>query len=173
MCTIRNWRGTSERPSNEKRTWNLEGCGPDSSDSGQRSVAGPCEYGIETSGTTKGGELLDQLSNYQLLNIMTLLYGVSLNSSIHLFLFSLGVWIIKRMKLLNKSRDSSVDIATGYGPDNRMIGVRFPAGAANYFLRHHVQIGSGAYPASYPMDTGGSFPGGWGAVAWSWPLTSI
>jgi hypothetical protein len=25
---------------------------------------------------------------------------------------------------------------------------------------HHIQNGSGAHPASYPMDTGGSFPGG-------------
>jgi len=26
---------------------------------------------------------------------------------------------------------------------------------------------------SYPMDTGGSFPGGKAAGTWSWPLTSI
>jgi len=28
-------------------------------------------------------------------------------------------------------------------------------------------------PASYPMGTMGSFPGGKAAGAWSWPLTSI
>jgi len=40
-----------------------------------------------------------------------------------------------------------------------MIGFRFPAGAGNFSLRHHVQTGSGASPASYPMGTGASFPG--------------
>jgi hypothetical protein len=39
-----------------------------------------------------------------------------------------------------------------------MIGVRIPAGAGNYSLRHHVQTGSGAHLASYPMGTGGSSP---------------
>jgi hypothetical protein len=48
-------------------------------------------------------------------------------------------------------------IATGYGLDDRMIGVRFPVGAGNFSLRLHVQTGSGAHPASYPMGTGGSF----------------
>jgi hypothetical protein len=28
------------------------------------------------------------------------------------------------------------------------------------FLLHSVQTGSGAHPVSYPMGTGGSFPGG-------------
>jgi hypothetical protein len=36
-----------------------------------------------------------------------------------------------------------------------------------------VQTGSGAHPASYPMGTGSSFPGGKAVGAWSWPLTSI
>jgi hypothetical protein len=58
------------------------------------------------------------------------------------------------------SRDSSVGIATGYGLDDRMIGVRFLAGAGNVSLRHRVQTGSGAHPASYPMGYQGLFP--WG-----------
>jgi hypothetical protein len=37
---------------------------------------------------------------------------------------------------------------------------RFPAGAANFSLHHRIQNGSGAHPASYPMGTRGSFPGG-------------
>jgi hypothetical protein len=57
------------------------------------------------------------------------------------------------------SRDSSVGIATDYGLDDRMIGVRFPVGAEN-FSRLHVHTGSEAHPASYPMGTGGSYPGG-------------
>jgi hypothetical protein len=36
--------------------------------------------------------------------------------------------------------------------------VRFQEGAGNFSLHH--QNGSGAYPASYPMATRGSFPGG-------------
>jgi hypothetical protein len=63
------------------------------------------------------------------------------------------------------SRDSSVGIATGYGLDDRMIGVRFPAGVGNSSLRHRVQTGSGARPAIYPMSTRGSFSGGKAAGA--------
>jgi hypothetical protein len=59
-----------------------------------------------------------------------------------------------------KSRDSSVGIALGYGLDNLGSGVRFPAGAGNFSLNHRVQKGSGAHPASYPMGTRGSIPGG-------------
>jgi hypothetical protein len=33
-------------------------------------------------------------------------------------------------------------------------------GAGNFSLHHHIQNGSGAHPASYPMGTRGSFPGG-------------
>jgi hypothetical protein len=67
----------------------------------------------------------------------------------------------------NKSRDSSVRIALGYGLDDRGSRVRFPEGAGNFSLNHRVQTGSGAHPASYPMVTRGSFPGGKAAGAWS------
>jgi hypothetical protein len=70
------------------------------------------------------------------------------------------------------SRDSSVGIALGYRLDDRGSRIRFPAGAGNFSLHHRVQNGSGAHPASYPVGTGGSFPGGKAAEAWSWPLTS-
>jgi hypothetical protein len=59
-----------------------------------------------------------------------------------------------------KSRDSSVGIALGYGLDDQGSRVRFPAGAGNFPLHHRVQNGSGAHPASYPVDTRGSFAGG-------------
>jgi hypothetical protein len=62
--------------------------------------------------------------------------------------------------LLMESCDNSVGIALGYGLDNRGSRVRFPAGAGNFSLHHRVQTGSGAYPASYPLGTMGSFPGG-------------
>jgi hypothetical protein len=64
-----------------------------------------------------------------------------------------------------KSPDSSVGIATDHGLDDRMIGVRIPVWAGNFSLRHRVQTGSGAHPASYPMGTGGSFRGGKAARA--------
>jgi hypothetical protein len=51
--------------------------------------------------------------------------------------------------------------------------IMFLAGAGNFSLLHRVQNGSWAHPASYPMGTGGSFPGSKAAGAWSWPLTSI
>jgi hypothetical protein len=75
-------------------------------------------------------------------------------------------------KQLRKSSDSSVGIVTGYGLDDRGPRVRFPAQAGNFSLHCHVQTGSGAHPAPYPMGTGSSFPGDKAAGAWSWPLTS-
>jgi hypothetical protein len=67
--------------------------------------------------------------------------------------------------MCNKSRESSVGIQLGYRLDDRDSKVRFPVGAGNFSLHHRVQNGSGAYPASYPMGTKGSFPGGKAAGA--------
>jgi hypothetical protein len=63
------------------------------------------------------------------------------------------------------SRDSSVGIVLGYLLDDRGSRVRFPAGAGNFSLHHCAQNGSGTHPASYPMGTRGSFPGGKAAGA--------
>jgi hypothetical protein len=41
------------------------------------------------------------------------------------------------------------------------------------FLRHRVQAGAGAHPASYPLGTGDSYPEGKAGGACSWLLTSI
>jgi len=54
-----------------------------------------------------------------------------------------------------------------------MIMFRFRAGAGNFSLYHRVQIGSGAHPASQPMVTEDSFPGGKATGVWSWPLNSM
>jgi hypothetical protein len=59
-----------------------------------------------------------------------------------------------------------VGTALGNGLDDRGSRVRFPAGAGN-FSHHRVQNGSGVHPASYPMGTRGSFPGGGGEAAWA------
>jgi hypothetical protein len=55
---------------------------------------------------------------------------------------------------------------TGYMLEGRVIGVRVPAGARLSPL-HVVQAGSGPHPASFPMGTGGFFPGGSAAGAGS------
>jgi hypothetical protein len=56
--------------------------------------------------------------------------------------------------------NGSVGIELDYGLDRRGSRVRVPEGAGNFPLHHRVQNGSGAHPASYPMGTRGSFPGG-------------
>jgi hypothetical protein len=56
----------------------------------------------------------------------------------------------------DRSRDSSVGIALGYGLDDRGSRVRFPAG--NFSLHHLVQTSSGAHISSYPMGNRGTFP---------------
>jgi hypothetical protein len=58
------------------------------------------------------------------------------------------------------SRDSPVGMALGYGLDDRGCRVRFLEGSGHFSLHHRFQNGSGAHPASYPMGTRGSFPGG-------------
>jgi hypothetical protein len=64
-----------------------------------------------------------------------------------------------------QSRDSSVGTALGYGLNDRGSRVRFPARAGNFSLHYRVQNGSGAHPASYPVGTRVSFPGGKAAGA--------
>jgi hypothetical protein len=49
--------------------------------------------------------------------------------------------------------------------------VRVAARAENFSFHHRIQTGSGAHPASYPVDNRGSFPGAKAAGSWSWPLT--
>jgi hypothetical protein len=60
---------------------------------------------------------------------------------------------------ISKRRYSSVGIALSYGLDDWGSRDQFPARAWNFSLHHRVQNGSGDHPASYPMGTGGAFPG--------------
>jgi hypothetical protein len=89
-------------------------------------------------------------------------------------------WVFIAVKITSRNRclfiyfgNSSVGIALGYGLGDRGSSFRFPTGAGNFSLHHRVQNGSGPHPASYPMGTRGSLPGGKAAGACSWPLTSI
>jgi hypothetical protein len=54
----------------------------------------------------------------------------------------------------------SVSIVSGYGRDDRAIGVRSSAEVKDFSSILCVQTGSGAHPASCPMGTGGPFPRG-------------
>jgi hypothetical protein len=63
----------------------------------------------------------------------------------------------KRVFTILPSRDSSVGIVLRYGLDDRGSRVRLLARAGNFSLHHHFQNGSGAHPASYPMDNRDSF----------------
>jgi hypothetical protein len=85
--------------------------------------------------------------NCQLNPFWTLRY-FSLRSSVILYTF------------LRVYKPSSVSIVSGYGLDDRAIGVRFPAGAKDFSSSLCVQTVSGAHPASCKMGTGGPFPGG-------------
>jgi hypothetical protein len=58
-----------------------------------------------------------------------------------------------------RSRGSSGSIVSDYGLDDRAIEVRSPTGA-DFSSSPCVQTGFGAHPASYPMGTRGSYPGG-------------
>jgi hypothetical protein len=53
----------------------------------------------------------------------------------------------------------SGSIVSGYGLDDRAIGVRSTAGAKDFSSILCVQTDSGAHPASCTMGTGGPFPG--------------
>jgi hypothetical protein len=70
-----------------------------------------------------------------------------------------AAWLICSPTCIQRSQDSSVGIATGYGLYDRGAGVRVPVGEKFSFL-HVVQTGSGVHPTSYPTGTGGSFLGG-------------
>jgi preprotein translocase subunit SecG len=53
--------------------------------------------------------------------------------------FYIIIIIIIIIVVVVMSQDSSVDIATGNGLDDRLIGVRIPAGSGTYSLRCRVQ----------------------------------
>jgi hypothetical protein len=58
------------------------------------------------------------------------------------------------LRYIIKSRGNSVSIVSGYGLDDRAIGVRSPAEAREFSSNLCVQTGSGAHPASCTMGTG-------------------
>jgi hypothetical protein len=77
-----------------------------------------------------------------------------------LFCVSVTTWLSIKISEFDLSRGSLGSIMSDYGMDDRAIEVRSPAGAEDFCSIPCVQTGSEAHPASYPMGTGGSFPGG-------------
>jgi hypothetical protein len=59
----------------------------------------------------------------------------------------------------NISHGSTIGIATGYRQDNRGAGVPVSVGSRILTSSYH-QNSSGVHPASYPVGTRGTFPGG-------------
>jgi hypothetical protein len=64
-----------------------------------------------------------------------------------------------------RRQDSSVGIATGYGLGDRGSIPGKDKGSRDFSLLYSIQISCESNPASYPMDTGGPFPGGKAAEA--------
>jgi hypothetical protein len=64
---------------------------------------------------------------------------------------SFGQSLFELHNNISKSLDNVVAIETGYGLDDREVGVRVPV----FFLLHVVQTDSGFHPTSYPMGTEG------------------
>jgi hypothetical protein len=132
----------------------MERCRLDSIVSGQDPMAEFCEKGNQNSSYMKTRNILIRLATISF-SRKALYHGISVYKSRQNYVLLYQF----------QSRDSSVGMALGYGLDDRGSGVRFPAGAGNSFLHHRVQNGSGAHPASYPMGTRDSFPGGKAAGA--------
>jgi hypothetical protein len=59
------------------------------------------------------------------------------------------------VSVAQRSQGSSVNIVSGYVLDDRVIEVRSPAEARNFFYSLCVQTSSGARPASCTVSTGG------------------
>jgi hypothetical protein len=107
--------------------------------------------------------LLEKLIVAQLIQEFPAFYGIRKFITV----FTRALLLIHELSQINpvsiltsKIRYSSAGIAQGYRLDDRGSTVRFPAVAGNFSLNHHVQNGFGAHPTSYPVGSGGSFPGG-------------
>jgi hypothetical protein len=72
------------------------------------------------------------------------------------------VLLIALLSIIHSPQNNRAGIVQWYSAGLRggLSGVRVPAGAGKLSLHYRVQTGSEAHPASYPMGTRGSFPGG-------------
>jgi hypothetical protein len=86
-------------------------------------------------------------------------------------------WVIVKLQLIallqiKRSRDSAVDIATGYGLDDWGVGVRVPVGSRIFSSPNRTDRLRGPPNLQSNGYRGGSFPEGKAAGARSWPLIS-
>jgi hypothetical protein len=73
---------------------------------------------------------------------------------------NVSCWKLYLVCAVRGGRDSAVGIATGYGLDDRRVGLRVPVGAKMFSSPRRPDC-SGSHPASYPMGTGGKMAEGW------------
>jgi hypothetical protein len=66
---------------------------------------------------------------------------------------------LEKVELQKEFKPVPMTLRTSHWLEDRGSRVRFPAADENFSLHHHVQNGSGAHQAFYPMDTRGSFLG--------------
>jgi hypothetical protein len=97
------------------------------------------------------------------------LYHFTSDASHNLFL-NISLNIVNAF-IIGTNRGSVVGIATGYGLDDRRVGVRVPV-QSRILTSPYRQTGIGIHPTPYITGTGGSFPGCKMAGVWSWPLIS-
>jgi hypothetical protein len=66
----------------------------------------------------------------------------------------------RRTKIYSQREREGAGIATSYGLGGREVGVPSPGRVKNFLFSTSSITGSGVHLTSYPMGTGGSFPGG-------------
>jgi hypothetical protein len=96
-------------------------------------------------------------------------WTVSLHCQFLHYLTNAIEWSVVDLLRQNSRRGRAVSRATGYGLKDLGVGFRVPVGL---IIFHVVKTGSGVHPTSYPIGTGGIFPEGKAAEAWSWQLIS-
>jgi hypothetical protein len=102
----------------------------------------------------------------------TLISVKTLNSHVRNTSICTHVIIVKQSSAIAyMSRVSSGSVVSGYGLDDRAIGVRSPAGEKDSSSSLCVQTGSVAHSASCTKVPGDLYPGLSAAGAWRWPLT--
>jgi hypothetical protein len=74
------------------------------------------------------------------------------------------IHFLSQITIFRQNRDSAVGIATGYGLDDRGVGVRVPVGSRILSSPRRLDR-LWVHATSYPVGTGGSFPRGKAAGA--------
>jgi hypothetical protein len=88
----------------------------------------------------------------KLIMYLYLMLRVRLRGYLHMRVLHIFLWLGN-----GRGLDSSVDIAKGYGPDNRDS---IPVCERDFSYLNSVQSGSGAHPAPYAGRAGGTIPEG-------------